>query len=314
MSFATVIMAAGLGTRMKSKLPKVLHEAAGRPLVEQVVRAVLPLKPDKIVVVIGHGAELVKERLSAYDLTFVHQKEQLGTGHALMTAEEALTDYQGDVLVLNGDGPLLRTETLTQLVATQAGKSGMTVATCNFKNPFGLGRIIRNASQELEAIIEEKDATPEQRSITEVNPGLYIFDKTVFPKTKRLTNTNKGGEYYITDLPLLYLTDQQAVRTYLVQDENEVLGANDRNQLSVLEFILQDRIRTKWMTEGVTMIAPSQTYIADTVELARDVVLEPGVVLKGATKVGEGARIGAYAHLSDYSVEPSEVIPPHSVK
>jgi len=313
MAFATVIFAAGLGTRMKSKLPKVLHEAAGRPLVEQVIRAVLPLNPEKIVIVIGHGADLVKEKLSDYDLDFVVQAEQLGTGHALMTAEDALKGFEGDVLVLNGDGPLLRTETLKELVASQTGKTGMTVATCHFSNPYGLGRIIRNTQGQLEAIIEEKDATDDQRRITEVNPGLYIFDKTVFEKTKRLTNNNKGGEYYVTDLPLLYLEDKQAVRTYLVEDENEVLGANDRNQLTTLETILMNRLRTKWMTEGVTMLAPEQTFIDDTVELARDVILEPGVVLKGSTKVGEGARIGAYAYLSNATVAESENVAPHTV-
>lgn len=313
MAFATVIFAAGLGTRMKSNLPKVLHEAAGRPLVEQVIRAVLPLKPEKIVIVIGHGADLVKEKLRDYDLDFVVQAEQLGTGHALMTAEAALKEFEGDVLVLNGDGPLLRTETLKELVDAQTGKTGMTVATCHFSNPYGLGRIIRDSEGQLEAIIEEKDASDEQRSLTEVNPGLYIFDKTVFSKTKRLTNKNKSGEYYVTDLPLLYLKDKQAVRTYLVKDENEVLGANDRNQLTTLELILMNRIRKKWMTEGVTMLAPEQTFIDDTVELARDVILEPGVVLKGSTKIGEGARVGAYAYLSNATVSEAEKIAPHTV-
>ena len=231
-----------------------------------------------------------------------------------MTAEKALEGYEGAVLVLNGDGPLLRTETLRELVETQADQSGMTVATCHFKNPFGLGRIIRDESHNLSAIVEEKDATPEQREITEVNPGLYIFDNTVFSKTKRLTNNNKGGEYYVTDLPLIYIQDQQPVRSYLVEDENEVLGANDRNQLTVLESILRDRIRTKWMTEGVTMIAPAQTFIDDTVELSRDVVLEPGVVLKGKTRIAEGARIGAYAYLANIDIVENEVVPPHTVK
>lgn len=313
MAFATVIFAAGLGTRMKSKFPKVLHEAAGRPLVEQVIRAVLPLKPEKIVVVIGHGAELVKEKLSAYELTFVHQKEQLGTGHALMTAEEGLKDFEGDVLVLNGDGPLLRTETLEQLVATQADKPGMTVATCKFSNPYGMGRIIRSSEGKLEAIIEEKDASPEQRKITEVNPGLYVFDSTVFAKTKRLTNNNKGGEYYVTDVPLLYLQDGQEVRTYFVEDEEEVLGVNDRKHLAHIDGILQNRIRDRWLLSGVTMTSPETTFIDDTVEIARDVVLEPGVILKGNTTVAESARIGAYSYLSDCTVGESATVGPHSV-
>lgn len=313
MAFATVIFAAGLGTRMKSSLPKVLHEAAGRPLVEQVIRAVLPLKPEKIVVVIGHGADLVKQRLSHYELSFVLQKEILGTGHALMTAGEALQGYEGDVLVLNGDGPLLRTETLEQLLATQGGQAGMTVGTCQFSDPFGMGRIIRDHEGKLEAIIEEKDASPEQRKMTEVNPGLYVFDSSVFAKTKRLTNNNKSGEYYVTDVPLLYLQDGQNVRTYLIQDEEEVLGVNDRKHLAHIDGILQNRIREKWLLSGVTMTSPESTFIADTVEIGRDVVLEPGVILRGKTKVAEAARIAASSHLTDCSVEEGAVIAPHTV-
>ena len=313
MAFATVIFAAGLGTRMKSSLPKVLHEAAGRPLVEQVIRAVLPLKPEKIVVVIGHGAELVKQRLSHYDLSFVKQTEILGTGHALMTAGEGLRGFEGDVLVLNGDGPLLRTQTLEQLLATQAGQSGMTVGTCEFSDPYGMGRIIRNAEGKLEAIIEEKDASPQQRKITEVNPGLYVFDSGVFAKTTRLTNNNKAGEYYVTDIPLLYLQDGQDVRTYLIPDEEEVLGVNDRKHLAHIDGILQNRIREKWLLSGVTMTSPETTFIADTVRIGRDVVLEPGVILKGETEVAESARIGAYSHLTNCIVQDNVVLAPHTV-
>lgn len=313
MAFATVIFAAGLGTRMKSRLPKVLHEAAGRPLVEQVIRAVLPLGPEKIVVVIGHGADLVRQRLSHYELSFVHQKEQLGTGHALMTAEEGLKDYPGNILALNGDGPLLRTETLEQLLATQGTRAGMTVATCNFSNPFGMGRIIRDHEGKLKAIIEEKDASPEQKQISEINPGLYVFDSSVFAKTPRLSNNNKGGEYYVTDMPLLYLQDGEEVRTYLVKDEEEVLGVNDRKHLASIDSILQNRIRDKWLIAGVTMISPESTFIDDTVELASDVILEPGVILKGKTKIAEACRIGAYSYLKDCTLALGTSVPPHTL-
>jgi bifunctional UDP-N-acetylglucosamine pyrophosphorylase / glucosamine-1-phosphate N-acetyltransferase len=314
MSFSVVVFAAGKGTRMKSKFPKVIHEAAGRPLVEHVLRAVAPLKPLKTVVVVGHGANFVKERLAAYEVTFVMQEQQLGTGHALLQTQEALKDKQTDVLVLNGDGPLLKTETLKALVNEQLGKPGMTLLTCKVTDPTGLGRIIRDATGNIHSIVEEKDTTPEQKRITEVNPGFYMFDKTVFEKAKNLGNQNKSGEYYITDLPSLYLQEGHQVRGIMVDDEREMLGVNDRKHLSQIDKILQDRIRDKWLKAGVTMTAPELTFIDDTVELGTDVILEPGVILKGKTVIPEGVSVGAYSYLNDYTVQPGGQVPPHTVK
>jgi bifunctional UDP-N-acetylglucosamine pyrophosphorylase / glucosamine-1-phosphate N-acetyltransferase len=314
MSLSVVILAAGMGTRMKSKLPKMLHEAAGRPLTEHVIRAVVPLNPTKIVIVVGHGADQVKAKLSHYDVEFVLQEKQLGTGHALIQTEEALKNFEGDIMVLNGDGPLLRTQTLRQLVQAQQGHSGMTLITCHVSNPTGLGRIIRDGTGNIVSITEEKDTTPEQKKITEINPGIYIFDKTVFEKAKGLGNNNKAGEYYITDLPTHYLGAGSKVRSVLVADETEVLGVNDRKHLSEIDKILQDRIRNKWLVAGVTMISPDTTFIDDTVEIAPDVVLEPGVILKGQTTIGEAARIGAYSHLTNVTVPSNAVTAPHSVK
>jgi bifunctional UDP-N-acetylglucosamine pyrophosphorylase/glucosamine-1-phosphate N-acetyltransferase len=314
MSFSVVILAAGMGTRMKSKFPKVVHEAAGRPLVEHVLRAVAPLKPSKIVVVVGHGADVVKERLDNYDVTFVLQEKQLGTGHALIQTEPVLRALQTDILVLNGDGPLLKTETLQALVNEQLGKPGMTLLTCKVSDPTGLGRIIRDAKGNIQNIIEEKDTTSEQKKINEVNPGFYMFDQTVFEKAKHLGNQNKSGEYYITDLPALYLKEGHPVRSILADDEREVLGVNDRKHLSQIEKILQDRIRDKWLRAGVTMIAPEMTFIDDTVELGQDVVLEPGVILKGHTVIPEGVTVGAYSYLQDYTAQANSFIAPQSVK
>jgi bifunctional UDP-N-acetylglucosamine pyrophosphorylase / glucosamine-1-phosphate N-acetyltransferase len=314
MSFSVVILAAGQGTRMKSKLPKVLHEAAGRPLVEHVVRAVTPLKPAKTVIVIGHGAEQVRARMQQHPAEFVLQEKQLGTGHALMQTEETLKDLQGNVMVLNGDGPLLKTETLARLLESQSNQAGMTLITCNVSNPTGLGRILRDANGNITNIIEEKDTTPEQKKITEINPGIYIFDKTVFDKAKQLSNNNKAGEYYITDLPALYLKAGSKIRSVLVADESEVLGVNDRKHLAQIDKILQDRIREKWLLAGVTMISPESNFMDDTVELGQDVVLEPGVILKGKTVIGEGSRVGAYSYLTDFTAPPQTTIAPHTVK
>lgn len=314
MSFSVVVLAAGMGTRMKSKFPKVVHQAAGRPLVEHVLRAVAPLKPEKTVVVVGHGADIVKERLSDYDVTFVLQERIIGTGHALLQTESVFKDLHSDILVLNGDGPLLKTETLRALVSEQSGKPGMTLLTCKVSDPTGLGRIIRDAQGNIQSIVEEKDTNPEQKKINEVNPGFYMFDKTVFDKAQHLGNQNKSGEYYITDLPALYLKEGNAVRSILVEDEREVLGVNDRKHLAQIDKILQDRIRDKWLSAGVTMISPETTFIDDTVELGQDVILEPGVILKGNTVIPEGVTVGAYSYLSDYTVQLNACIPPHSVK
>ncbi len=314
MSFSVVILAAGMGTRMKSKLPKVLHEAAGRPLVEHVVRSVQPLHPEKIILVIGNGAEHVRARMQQHPVEFVLQEKQLGTGHALLQTQDALKNMQGDVMVLNGDGPLLKTETLARLLESQQDQTGMTLITCHVSNPTGLGRIIRDKAGDIISITEEKDTTAEQKKITEINPGIYIFDKTVFEKAKHLGNNNKAGEYYITDLPAHYLGAGSSVRSVLVSDETEVLGVNDRKHLSQIDKILQDRIRDKWLVAGVTMTSPETNFIDDTVEIGQDVVLEPGVILKGKTVVGEGARIGAYSYLTNVTVVAYEVIAPHTVK
>ncbi len=314
MSFSVVILAAGMGTRMKSKLPKVLHEAAGRPLVEHVVRSVLPLNPEKITLVIGNGAAQVRARMQQHPVEFVLQEKQLGTGHALMQTEAVLKDLSGDVMVLNGDGPLLKTETLARLLGAQQSHEGMTLITCHVSNPTGLGRIIRDGAGNIVSITEEKDTTSEQKKITEINPGIYIFDKTVFEKAKGLGNTNKAGEYYITDLPAHYLRAGSKVRSVLVADETEVLGVNDRKHLSQIDKILQDRIRNKWLVAGVTMISPESNFIDETVEIGPDVVLEPGVILKGKTVVGEGSRLGAYSYLTDCTLAAETVILPHTVK
>ncbi len=311
---AVVVLAAGEGKRMNSRLHKVLHEAAGRPLLEHILRAVAPLNPTRTVVVVGYSGDEVRERFAGRGLTFVTQdfSTGYGTGHALRESATALEGFTGNVLVLNGDGPLLTSATLLALVNTLGNESGMALLTCTTADPTGLGRIVRNGNGELSAIVEEKDATQAERALNEINPGVYLFDSDVFRRATLLRNDNAANEYYITDLPKAYLADGYPVRT-LLADERELLGVNDRAQLATAERILRQRVTDHWLKAGVTMLDPNTTYIDDGVALGRDCVLEQGVVLRGSSRVGEGARIGAYSVLTDAAVPAGAVIPPHTV-
>ncbi|HEX7003028.1 MAG TPA: NTP transferase domain-containing protein [Trueperaceae bacterium] len=314
--FSAVILAAGHGTRMKSSLPKMLHAVAGRPLLEHVVRAVLPLQPERTILVVGHGAERVRQHFSDFDVSFALQEEQLGTGHALKTALPALADIPGDIMVLTGDSPLLTSQTLEALRSGhQRSRAGMTMLTYVVQDPTGLGRVVRDDRGRLARIVEEKDASESERRIREISPGLFIFDRHVFDFIGRLSNDNAQGEYYLPDLSRFYLEAGLGVHTVEGEDETGLLvGVNDRSQLACAERILRERIRRHWMAEGVSMVAPEQTFIDDTVELGRDVILEPGVVLRGAVRLGEGVRVGAYSVLEDVTVPPGEAIAPHTVR
>lgn len=241
---AVVILAAGQGTRMRSPLPKVLHEAAGKPLLEHVLLAVTPLGPERTVVIVGHRADDVEARFRDYPVTFVRQDFGLGygTGLALKQTQGALSGFAGDLLVLNGDGPLVKTATLRALVQAQAEQGeGMTLLTCVVRDPYGLGRIVRKDDGSVARIVEEKDATPEERALREINPGLYVFDRHVFELAAQLSNDNTSGEYYITDMVDLYLKAGYRVQGVLGDDETEVLGVNDREQLALVERILLAR-------------------------------------------------------------------------
>lgn len=312
MRHAVVILAAGKGTRMKSKLPKVLHPLLGKPMLAYCVEAALGSGARKVVVVIGHGGEQVQKALSDYPVEWAVQEEQLGSAHALAQAAPILKDFDGPILVTQGDTPLTRSESLANLVQT-LGRAGMILMTMRLENPYGYGRILRAADGNVRGIVEEKDATKEEKRIREVNAGIYAFDSGVWDAINEIDNRNAAREYYLPDLVRVYLKRKQTVLAYEAEDPLEFLGVNTRVQLSEVEVALAHRIRLYWMEKGVRMIRSPSIYIEPSVELAEDVTLWPGVILMGNTKIGTGSEIGAYSVLSDTVVEPGARIKSHVV-
>lgn len=312
---SVVVLAAGQGTRMRSSLPKVLHQVAGRPMLEHVLRAARATAPRRIVVVVGHEAERVRERFGGEDdLHFVEQAEQLGTGHALRCALPALDGQRGPMLVLYGDQPLTDPETLRSLLAEQRRLGGAVLLSYQVEDPTGLGRVLRTPDGDLQGIVEERDADAAQRDINEVYPGVFAFDENVGELLRGLTRENRAGEYYLTQMVDLYRRAGRPVHALRGLDAMRFLvGVNTRSELARAEELLRARVRERWLAAGVSMHRPVATAIDDEVRLARDVVLETGVLLRGTTRVGEGATIGAYAVLEDCRVDPGVRVPPHTV-
>ncbi|MFT2721364.1 bifunctional UDP-N-acetylglucosamine diphosphorylase/glucosamine-1-phosphate N-acetyltransferase GlmU [Deinococcus sp. A31D244] len=310
-----VILAAGQGTRMKSSLPKVLHPVAGRPMVAWAVKAAQELGARSVVVVTGHGAGAVEAALAGTGVVFARQEQQLGTGNAFLAGMDALEDHrEADVLVLYGDTPLLRTETLRDLLADHRARGGaFTVLTGVLPDATGYGRIIRDAQGNVERIVEQKDATPEERAVGEFNSGVYLMDARANDLAHRITNENASGEYYLTDLLGLYRAEGAEAHAFRLNDPDEVMGANDRTGLAEAENIIRARITLAHMRAGVTIHMPETVYIEDTVVLGRDVTLEPGVILRGDTRVADGAEIGAYSVITDSVLGEGVIVKPHSV-
>ena len=290
MSLDIVILAAGQGTRMRSALPKVLHPVAGKAMLGHVIDTARLLKPQGIHVVIGHGAELVREQLAADDLNFVLQSEQLGTGHAVAQALPALSAER--VLILYGDVPLIEVETLQRLLQ-QVSEQQLGLLTVNLNDPTGYGRIVRDEQGVVKAIVEHKDASTEQRVISEGNTGiLAVPGKKLGDWLGRLSNSNAQGEYYLTDVIAMAVTDGLVVATEQAADEMEVLGANDRIQLSQLERHYQYRAARRLMVQGVTLIDPARFDLRGEATVGRDVSIDINVILEGQVVIEDGVQIG----------------------
>jgi bifunctional UDP-N-acetylglucosamine pyrophosphorylase/glucosamine-1-phosphate N-acetyltransferase len=285
------ILAAGKGTRMKSNLPKVLHSLGGKSLVERVIESVEPFSPERKLVIVGYESERVKTALNKIsEIEFVEQNVQLGTGHAIQQLLPHLEGYTGDLLILNGDVPLLRTETLKNLLQIhQENQNSCTILTANLANPKGYGRVFCDGDDVVQQMIEDKDCTAEQRKNNCVNAGIYCFRWADLAKVlPHLENNNAQKEYYLTDA----VTQVGKVMAVNVADEQEILGINDRLQLATAYEILQKRIKEKWLLAGVTIIDPASITIDETVELAADVIIEPQTHLRGKTLIKSGSRIG----------------------
>lgn len=299
-----IILAAGKGTRMKSNLYKVLHPVAGKPMVEHILGLVLATEPQEIVTIVGHGAEKVKEQLgdrTAYAL----QGEQLGTGHAVMQAAEALKGKKGTTLVISGDTPLLTSETLNKLFEYHQGKkASATILTAHADDPTSYGRIIRDEVGIVEKIVEQKDATPEEIRIQEINTGTYCFDnESLFEALEKIGTNNAQGEYYLTDIIEILKKEGKIVAAYKTNDFNESLGVNDRIALAQAEKIMRERINRQHMINGVSFIDPQATYIDAGVEIGAETLIEPGVQLKGNTKIGANCVITANSCIVDSTIE-----------
>ena len=298
-----IILAAGKGTRMKSKRYKVLHEVAGKPMIEHVLTNVKESGVDQVVTVVGHGADEVKETLGHQSL-YSFQAEQLGTAHAVKTAQDHLSSKEGTTLVVCGDTPLITAETLQALIEHhERNKAHVTVLSATAINPFGYGRIIRNEQQQLERIVEEKDASAAEKTISEISSGIFAFDNQVlFETLNQVRNDNAQGEYYLPDAVALILHNHGIAEVYHTDDFDEIIGVNDRVMLSQAEKALQQRVNDYHMRNGVTLIDPTQTYIAPDVEIGMDTVIEPGVRITGTTTIGENVHVGQYSEIHNSKI------------
>ncbi|HHV57112.1 MAG TPA: bifunctional UDP-N-acetylglucosamine diphosphorylase/glucosamine-1-phosphate N-acetyltransferase GlmU [Firmicutes bacterium] len=306
---AAVILAAGKGTRMKSKRPKVLHEVCGRPLVAYVVEAARAAGAAEVVLVINHEMNAVRE-LFGPDVKYAYQKEQLGTGHAVLAARPALSAASGDVLVLCGDTPLLSGELLQALVTRhREGAAAATVLTAELKDPTGYGRVVRDAAGEVEAIVEERDAAPAVKALREVNTGSYCFAAApLFAALDEVGRENAQGEYYLTDVLGILRRGGRRVLALAAPEPALTQGINNRVQLAEAEAFLRDRIRRELMLAGVTILDPASTFIDAGVSIAPDTVIYPFTIIEGRSSIGRGCRIGPSVQLRDSRVEDGATV------
>jgi len=314
MSLNVVILAAGQGTRMRSKLPKVLHEVGGKSMLAHTITTAEDLGADRIIVVYGHGGEQVRSIIQNDKIEWVEQKQRLGTGHAVQQAIPYFNQSAEEtVLVLYGDVPLARKQTLQSLLDAQPSES-IAILTTELSNPQGYGRIVRNTSAKVEAIIEEKDADQQTKLIKEINTGILCAStSSLVDWLGRIDNNNQQKEYYLTDCIALAVQDGKSVEAVACQDPTEVMGVNDRIHLAEMENIYQQRQRTELMVNGATLRDSSSVYVEGSIEIGNDIVIEPGVMFKGNVTLGDDVNIGMNCVIIDSQIAAGTVIHPNSV-
>ena len=299
MNITTIILAAGKGTRMRSELPKILHRVANRPLLQHVYDMSHEIENNTITIVYGHGAELVRNTLKNLDATWVEQKQQLGTGHAVQQCKEQISD-DDTVLILYGDVPLLKLETVQQLIANVSNNT-LALLTVNLDNPTGYGRIVRDNAGKVTKIVEEKDASPEEKLIIEGNTGIMaVQGGRLKTWLAQLGNNNAQGEYYLTDVIEMAVADNIEVITSQPETVDEVLGVNNRVQLSHLERVYQLEQAQNLMEQGVTLLDPARFDLRGSIEaLGNDIIIDVNVIIEGKNKIGNNVKIGANTQIKD---------------
>lgn len=299
MKLKTLILAAGKGTRMKSDMPKVIHKVNGIPMITKIIDTLSGLNPEENILILGHKKEEVL-KVVGENCDYVLQTEQLGTGHAVIQAKEKLEGYDGDVMILCGDTPLLRESTLKSLYEYHKESGAVTtILTSIYENPFGYGRIVKEDGL-VKAIVEEKEASEEIKKIKEVNAGVYCFNsKELFKALDKIDDNNEKGEYYLTDVIGIQVSENKKVQSFILEDKMEILGVNSKVELAQAGKVLRDRKNRELMEEGVILIDPETTYVEESVKVGRDTVLYPGVVLQGKTVIGENCEIIGNSRIID---------------
>lgn len=303
MNLKTLILAAGKGTRMKSDIPKIIHKVNGIPMISKVISTLEELDSEENILILGYKKEEVL-KVVGEDSSYVLQNDQLGTGHAVLQAKEKLKDYDGDVMILYGDTPLLRAETLRELYKFHKNSGAVTtVLTSIYENPFGYGRIVKKNGL-VKAIVEEKEADNETKKIKEVNAGVYCFNsKELFKALDKITNDNEKGEYYLTDVISIQVQENKKVQSFVLEDNREILGVNSKVELSIAGQILKERKNISLMEDGVILIDPANTYIEENVKIGRDTVIYPGAVIQGDTVIGENCEILGTTRIINSKIE-----------
>lgn len=304
MSLITIILAAGKGTRMKSDMSKVIHKANGTPMIKKIINEVKKLNPEKNYVILGHGKDQVQNVLKSEDnLIYIEQKEQLGTGHAVIEAMKEVKDYDADIMVLYGDTPLLQYDTLKNLYDVHKSTDAVsTILTSIYENPKGYGRIVKE-NNDVKAIVEEKEANEEIKKIKEINAGVYCFKgKDLKDALSKINNHNEKKEYYLTDVIGIQVAENKLVKSYLLDNNEEIIGVNSKIELAQVSKILRTRKNTELMEDGVILIDPETTYIEDSVRIGRDTVIYPGVILEGNTEIGTNCKIIGNCRIIDSKI------------